>query len=144
MPSSPQPLRAMLVVHRVGKGDQFVDFLCVHPNFRRCGYARQLLEHLDCPAELLVEERNRSAIRLYTKSGFEPTGRSFYDPAIGQISWRRERPGFVSAARRLEFKAWKDFDDASRMELREMARACGAPPELVMMEADDRVRVATL
>lgn len=134
----------MLVVHRVGESIQFVDFVCVHPHFRRCGYARQILEHIDGSVELLVEDRNGNAIRLYAKSGFVPTGRSAYDPAIGQLSWRRERSGRVPAANRIEFKAWRDLDDVRRLELREMARVCGAPAELVLMESDERVRVAVL
>lgn len=140
-------LHAMLVVHRVcdgAAGVQFIDFLCVHPHSRRCGYARQIIEHIDGPAELLVQDRNNAAIRLYAKSEFVPSGRSFYEPAIGQTTWRRNRSGLVNAANRIEFRPWNEIDAARRLELREMARACGFSTDIVLMESDDRVRVAVL
>lgn len=68
----------------------FVDYLLVHPQWRRCGYGRQLLSHLPS-AELIVDEDNRKAIRLYTREGFQaPPSGLVYQPGIGMRVMRRE------------------------------------------------------
>ncbi len=70
----------------------FVDYLLVHPQWRRCGYGRQLLSYLHSTSvELIVDEDNRKAIRLYTRVGFQaPPSGLVYQPGIGMRVMRRE------------------------------------------------------
>ncbi len=67
----------------------YISNVAVAPQFRRCGIADALIDKLTRIAESLelsfvtleVRESNESAIKLYSKHGFEPVGRrkKYYD-----------------------------------------------------------------
>jgi ribosomal protein S18 acetylase RimI-like enzyme len=73
---------------QAGGGDVFgyVRSVAVHPEYRRRGYGRALMEEVierggrDIVIDLFVEEENADAIRLYQSLGFQPAEVSPFAP----------------------------------------------------------------
>ena len=62
------------VQDRIWDADLHIRSLAVHPNYRRHGYGeamlRSVIDSCNCPVDLLVDELNANAVRLYTRLGF--------------------------------------------------------------------------
>jgi len=66
----------------VGAGEAHILNLCVHPQYRRCGYGKRILNHLIRIAQqeevktvfLEVRVSNHAAIELYRQVGFNEVG----------------------------------------------------------------------
>ena len=114
-------MRAFVVFHPVVGDEVFIDYICVDAKYRGCGYGRQILEHIDRPAQLIVGDGNRRAKRLYAHADFLPFVASAHSPGIGETSWRRARRGRAVCESCLPSFPWRDVSS----DICESARSMG-------------------
>lgn len=77
-------------------GEGEIEDICIHPQFRKQGIAKKLIEHISLSAQqhvmeyllLEVNEHNYPAIALYQQSGFEQVGlrKDYYELNDGKYA----------------------------------------------------------
>ena len=131
-------LVGVLAHHAVDPSLVFVDYIAVHPAWRRCGYARQMLGSIDVGVELVVDGENRQAIALYVRAGFTfPRAGHVYEPDIGMRVMRRlPRPECTRKGGR----PWQELAAEEQAEVLALARATTPTGVQSLQIADPAVR----
>lgn len=132
-------MRALLVYHMLENKEAFVDFVGVDPSFRRCAYAKQLLEHILHPVQLIVADNNYSARGLYMRNGFMSVPNGVYSPGIGESIWRRSRRGLATPDH-ISHVQWNEMTPRDRHRACILVHRCHFPLGVLMLQ-DCNVRV---
>ena len=132
-------MRALLVYHMLHDDEAFVDFVGVDPSFRKCGYAKQLLEHILHPIQLIVADQNVRARSLYARNGFTLVPNGVYPPGIGESIWKRSRIG-RAIDDYIPHMSWETMNSRDRQRARILVHRCRLPTRVLMHEDVD-VRV---